>query len=73
MGNERERDPCDPLLAEYADAMAQERTEWKAVQDTNLGSAERVVAYARWLAAADRVKALAEKLRDAGSATPPPP
>ena len=46
------------LRAEYAAAVEVERAEWKTANDISLDSVGRVQAYARWLAAAERVKAL---------------
>lgn len=57
-------DPYDALLAEYIAAMAQERAEWTLVKDTSLGTIERVKAYARWLVAVERVKALSMRMHD---------
>lgn len=57
-------DPYASLLAEYIAAMAQERAEWTLVKDTSLGTIERVKAYARWLAAVERVKALSVRMED---------
>ena len=53
--------PDDPplgLRAEYAAAVERERAEWKTTNDISLDSVGRVQAYARWLAAAERVRAL---------------
>jgi len=70
------RDLTDPylaLLSEYAAAMAQEREEWKLVSDAAVAGAERVMAYARWRQAADRIRTLAIRMREAGAFAPPPP
>ena len=67
-----ERDPYQSLSAEYTAAMAQERSEWKMVNDASLDAVERVKAYARWLAAAQRIKCLSIKLGNGGMAAAPP-
>ncbi|HEX9718917.1 MAG TPA: hypothetical protein VGA59_04230 [Ramlibacter sp.] len=59
-----DRDSYKSLQAEYTAAVAQERAEWKVASDASLGAVERVLAYARWLAAAERVKALSIRLGD---------
>lgn len=48
--------------AEYIAATAQERAEWAMASDTTLDTVERVKAYARWLTAAERVKALSVRM-----------
>ena len=65
------RDPFQSLLAEYETAVVQERTEWKIANDTSLGAVDRVRAYARWLAAAKRVKTLSMRLGDGRTSAPP--
>jgi hypothetical protein len=57
-------DPYPSLLAAYQAAVARERAEWKLASDASAGPVERVKAYGRWLAAADRVKALSARLED---------
>jgi hypothetical protein len=57
-------DPFESLLAEYTAAMAQELAEWTVAKDTSLGPVERVKAYARWLAAAELVRALSRRMGD---------
>jgi hypothetical protein len=57
-----DRDPYPSLPAEYAAAVAKERAEWNIASDAARGAVERVIAYARWLAAAERVEALAARL-----------
>lgn len=66
-------DPYALLQAEYRTATAQERAEWKALSDTNLGPVERVTAYARWTAAAERIKDLSIKMRDVAAPVTSPP
>lgn len=61
-------DQYQTLQAEYRAAAAQERAEWKTLNDTALSPVERVKAYARWANAAERVKALSISMR--GSAAP---
>ena len=56
----------DSLLAEYEAAIATERAAWEIVRDETAKPTERVVAYARWRRAADRVKELADQLVAAG-------
>ena len=65
-------DPYDSLLAEYNAAMACERAEWKVLGDTEVGAAERLVAYARWRVAAERTKTLYLRMRDVRAARPRP-
>ena len=55
-------DSFESLQAEYEAAVLQQRAEWKLANDDNLGPVERVVAYARWLAASERIKELSVKL-----------
>jgi hypothetical protein len=57
-----DRDSSPSLPAEYAAAVARERAEWEVACDADRGAVERVIAYARWLAAAERVKALAGRM-----------
>lgn len=49
----------DPLQAPFEAALAEERRQWRAINDPDLGAADRVVAYARWRAAVKRLKDLA--------------
>lgn len=58
----------DSLLAEYEAAIALERAEWKVTRDESAKPHERLLAYARWRTAADRVKVLADHLLQAGQA-----
>lgn len=60
-------DPYESLQAQYRAATAQERSAWKALSDTHLAAAERGKAYARWAAAAERIKVLAIRMRDLGA------
>ena len=55
-------DSFESLQAEYEAAVLQQRAEWKLANDDKLGPVERVVAYARWLAATERIKELSAKL-----------
>jgi len=57
----------DSLLAEYEAAIAMERAAWNVVRDESARPEVRMVAYARWRRAADRVKVLADQLTDAGN------
>jgi hypothetical protein len=60
--------------AEHTAAVARQRAEWKIANDLRLGPVERVIAYARWLAATERVKSLSRKWGDdeiSGSPCPP--
>jgi hypothetical protein len=57
-----DRDSYPSLPAEYAAALAKERAEWKIASDAGKSAVDRVIAYARWLAAAERVKALAARM-----------
>lgn len=45
-------------LAAYQAALAEERRLWRDVGDPGLSATHRLMAYARWLAAAERVKLL---------------
>ena len=54
-------DPAGSPQAEYTAAVALQRAEWKVANDPHLGPVERVIAYARWLAANERVKSLSRK------------
>ncbi|NKE64685.1 hypothetical protein RAMLITH_02525 [Ramlibacter sp. RBP-2] len=67
---------AEPLRAAYQEALSEERVLWRRVAVPALPPDERVQAYGRWRAAADRVKALSLQLqqaRDAGSGQPPGP
>jgi len=55
-------DSFESLQAEHEAAVLQQRAEWKLANDDSLGPVERVVAYARWLAATERIKVLSVKL-----------
>lgn len=67
-------DPHGSLQAEYAAAQAQQRAEWQIANDTRLGPIDRVMAYARWLAATERLKSLSRKMGgDEISGSPCPP
>jgi hypothetical protein len=62
------------LQPEYTAAVARQRAEWELVTDIHMGPVERVIAYARWLAATERIKTLSGKLGgDEISGTPCPP
>jgi hypothetical protein len=62
------------LAAEYAAAVAQQRAEWSIATDAGVSAVERVKAYARWLAAAERIKALSISVGDdQGKARPADP
>lgn len=67
---------AEPLRGAYQEALSEERVLWRRVAVPALPPDERVQAYGRWRAAADRVKALSLQLqqaRDAGSGQPPGP
>jgi hypothetical protein len=53
----------DSWRADYEAAVAEERLLWRSVNDLKLSPGDRLTAYARWRAAADRVKVLGAKLR----------
>ncbi|MCM2252459.1 MAG: hypothetical protein NDJ19_08890 [Ramlibacter sp.] len=53
-----DRDSPSSLLAEYSAALERQRAEWTLATDAAVGAVERVKAYARWLAASERVKSL---------------
>lgn len=64
---------AEPLRAAYQQALSEERVLWRRVATPALLPDERVQAYGRWRAAADRVKALAlqlQQVRGAGSERP---
>jgi hypothetical protein len=61
------------LLADYTAAVVEERESWRRLNDTQLTPVEQTEAYARWKAAADLVKALAARLREAAIPRPAPP
>ena len=63
-------DGYDSLLAEYTAATAQERAEWKVLSDSDLPTVERIASYARWRAAAERIRVLSVRMRDSGVPTP---
>lgn len=58
------------LLAEYSAALERQRAEWSLATDAGAGAVERVKAYARWLAASERVKALSCALGNDGPIQP---
>jgi len=65
---------AEPLRAAYQQALAEERLLWRRVAAPALSSDERVQAYGRWRAAADRVKALSlqlQQVRPAAGGQPP--
>jgi hypothetical protein len=66
-------DPHACLVAEYQAAMERERAEWKILGNTQAGAADRLTAYARWRAAAERAKILSIRLREVRAALPPAP
>jgi hypothetical protein len=66
-------DPHEWLLAEYQAAMELERAEWKILGNPHATAGDRLTAYARWRAAAERTKVLSIKLRDVHPAAPPSP
>lgn len=65
---------AEPLRAAYQRALSEERVLWRRVAVPALPPDERVQAYGRWRAAADRVKELSLQLHRAarGSASGPP-
>jgi hypothetical protein len=67
-------DPHGALQAEYTSAVARQRAEWKIANDSHIGPVERVIAYAHWLAATERMKSLSRKMGgDEVSGSPCPP
>jgi hypothetical protein len=67
-------DPPGSQQAEYTAAVVRQRAEWKIANDKGMGPVERVVAYARWLAATERMKSLSRKMGGGeGSGSPCPP
>jgi len=60
----------ESLLAEYEAAIALERATWNLVRDETANPPERVVAYARWRRAAERVKLLADQMLNASQGAP---
>ena len=63
----------DSFTAEYQAAIALERAAWTVARDESVQPQERVVAYARWRRAAERVKVLADHVLSAGNDAHPPP
>lgn len=53
-----DRDSPSALPAEYSAALEWQRAEWSLATNAGVGAVERVKAYARWLAASERVKSL---------------
>jgi hypothetical protein len=65
---------AEPLRAACQQALAEERLLWRRVAAPALLPDERVQAYGRWRAAADRVKALSlqlQQVRAAAGGQPP--
>ena len=62
----------EPLIHQYAAAVAEERSTWHLWQDPGLTEAERARAYERWTDAAERMRTLALRLT-AGPSEPPSP
>lgn len=65
---------AEPLRAACQQALAEERLLWRRVAAPALPPDERVQAYGRWRAAADRVKALSlqlQQVRAAAGGQPP--
>lgn len=54
---------AEPLRAAYQQALSEERLLWRRVATAALPPDERVQAYGRWRAAADRVKDLSLQLQ----------
>jgi len=69
-----EKPSSQSLLAAYKAALAEERVLWRRLEAPDLQAVERVQAYGRWLAAADRAKELSLQLQRAarGSACDAP-
>lgn len=61
-------DSAAPLRAAYEAALLEERLLWRRVAVPALPAEERVQAYARWRAAADRVRDLSLQLQRAPAA-----
>lgn len=55
----------EPLRTAYREALAEERLLWRRAATAGLPPVERVQAYGRWRAAADRVKELSLQLHRA--------
>lgn len=62
---------AEALRAAYQQAFDEERLLWRRVAAAALPPDERVQAYGRWRAAADRVKTLSLQLRPAGGGGQP--
>jgi hypothetical protein len=57
---------------EYEDALTEERLMWKQLDEPSLTDVtERVKAYARWSAAAERARAMACRLQEETTAAEP--
>jgi hypothetical protein len=60
------------LTEEYEDALTEERLMWKQLDEPPLTDVtERVKAYARWSAAAERARAMSRKMQEERTAAEP--
>jgi hypothetical protein len=50
--------------AEYEDALVEERLMWKQLDEPTTDVTERVKAFARWSAAADRARAISRRIHE---------
>lgn len=58
------------LAVEYEAALAEERLLWKQLDDPQMGVTERVKASARWSAAAERARAISQRIHTESSVAP---
>jgi hypothetical protein len=56
--------------AEYEDALVEERLMWKQLDEPTTDVTERVKAFARWSAAAERARAISRRIHEKEKATP---
>ena len=54
----------ESIRTEYEDLVTEERLAWKQLDDPTLELGERVKACAEWMAVADRMKAVGQRLQD---------
>jgi hypothetical protein len=60
------------LTVEYEDALVEERLMWKQLDEPLLTDVtERVKAYARWSAAAERARAMSRRMQEEKTAAEP--
>lgn len=60
----------EPAESPYAAALAEERLKWKRLDIPQPNVNEQVKACAEWTAAAERARAVARRMEEAGTAAP---